>query len=92
MALARSGLMRGLSTAIDEQFDSWNLTAAEKDVALLLLKGFSHKEVAETSRSGRADCQEQAGARGLPKVQSERAREPGCVLPRGSALTLDRSR
>lgn len=46
-------LMRGLSSAIDQQFDRWNLTPAEKDVALLLLKGFSHKEVAELR--GRAE-------------------------------------
>lgn len=46
-------LMRGLGSAIDQQFDRWGLTAAEKDVALLLLKGFSHKEVAELR--GRAE-------------------------------------
>lgn len=39
-------MMRGLGVAIDEQFDSWRLTPAEKDVALLLLKGLTHKEVA----------------------------------------------
>lgn len=46
-------LMRGLGAAIDQQFDSWRLTPAEKDVALLLLKGLSHKEVAELR--GRAE-------------------------------------
>lgn len=46
-------LMRGLSAAIDQQFDRWELTAAEKDVALLLLKGFSHKEAAQLR--GRAE-------------------------------------
>lgn len=46
-------LMRGLGGAIDQQFDRWSLTPAEKDVALLLLKGFSHKEVAELR--GRAE-------------------------------------
>jgi DNA-binding CsgD family transcriptional regulator len=39
-------LMRGLGGAINQQFDRWGLSPAEKDVALLLLKGFSHKEVA----------------------------------------------
>lgn len=46
-------LMRGLGAAIDEQFDRWKLTDAEKDVALLLLKGLSHKEVADLR--GRAE-------------------------------------
>lgn len=45
--------MRGLGAAIDQQFDDWRLTPAEKDVALLLLKGLSHKEVAELR--GRAE-------------------------------------
>jgi DNA-binding CsgD family transcriptional regulator len=38
--------LAGLSALIDEQFDSWGLSAAERGVALLLLKGLSHKEVA----------------------------------------------
>ena len=43
------GALRGLGEAIDRQFDAWSLTGAEKDVALLLLKGFSHKEAAQLS-------------------------------------------
>lgn len=37
----------GLSLAIDEQLSKWNLTSAEKDVAFLLLKGLSLKEIAD---------------------------------------------
>ena len=37
----------GLSVAIDEQLSKWQLTPAEKEVAFLLLKGFSLKEIAE---------------------------------------------
>ena len=37
----------GLGDAIDTQFGRWELTAAESEVALLLLKGLSHKEVAD---------------------------------------------
>lgn len=33
--------------AIDLQFDEWGLSVSEKDVALLLIKGLSMKEVAE---------------------------------------------
>ncbi|NCN41724.1 hypothetical protein GW916_10815 [bacterium] len=36
----------GLSLAIDQQLNKWNLTTAEKEVAFLLLKGLSLKEVA----------------------------------------------
>lgn len=39
-------LLRGLGEAIDAQMRSWNLTPAEREVALLVLKGFGHKEIA----------------------------------------------
>lgn len=42
-----AAVYKGLSDAIDSQMDSWKLTHAEKEVALLLLKGLSLKEVAE---------------------------------------------
>lgn len=38
--------VEGLARAIDQQLDRWNLTAAEKEVAFLLLKGLSLKEIA----------------------------------------------
>src|SRR5262245_61130909 len=37
-------LLKGLGSAIDAQFDRWQLTAAEREVAMLMLKGLSHKE------------------------------------------------
>jgi len=39
-------LLAGLGEAIDGQFSRWNLTEAEREVALLLLKGLSLKEIA----------------------------------------------
>jgi len=42
-------LRRGLGEAIDDQLDRWSLTPAEKEVAFLLLKGYSHKEIASLS-------------------------------------------
>lgn len=39
--------IEGLSKAIDHQLSKWNLTVAEKEVAFLLLKGLSQKEIAE---------------------------------------------
>jgi DNA-binding CsgD family transcriptional regulator len=44
--------LHGLAQAISEQFDTWQLTPAEREVALLLLKGHGHKQIAfRTSRS-----------------------------------------
>ena len=52
-ASAESALA-GLGKAIDERFKAWGLTGTEKEVALLLLKGKSHKEIAySTGRSER---------------------------------------
>jgi DNA-binding CsgD family transcriptional regulator len=39
--------LEGLSVEIDRQLDKWGLTVAEKEVAFLLLKGLSSKEIAE---------------------------------------------
>jgi len=40
-------LLRGLGAEIEAQFERWGRTPAEKQVALLLLKGLGHKEAAE---------------------------------------------
>ncbi|MBP6702346.1 MAG: helix-turn-helix transcriptional regulator [Vicinamibacteria bacterium] len=48
------GALIGFGEAMDRQFDSWNLTPTEKETALLLLKGYSHKDAAaHTGRSER---------------------------------------
>jgi len=39
--------LQGLSESIDEQLSKWHLSVAEKEVAFLLLKGLSLKEIAE---------------------------------------------
>lgn len=42
------------SAEVDEQFRAWSLTPAEREVAFLLLKGNSHKQIGqETGRSDR---------------------------------------
>lgn len=41
--------LAGLGRAIDERFTAWGLTPAEREVALLLLKGRSHKQIAFTT-------------------------------------------
>jgi len=46
--------LEGLGQAVDEQFGAWQLTPAEREVALFLLKGRGHKEIAAaTGRSER---------------------------------------
>lgn len=53
-------LVAGLSAAIDRQLESWALTAAEKEVALMLLKGLSHKDVAGVRGTSEATVRQQA--------------------------------
>ena len=55
-------LMAGLAAALDDQFERWNLSPAEKEVALLLLKGLSHKEIAEIRSVTEATARQQARA------------------------------
>ena len=46
--------LEGLGRAIDQQFAAWRLTPTEREVALMLLKGYEHKQIAAlTSRSER---------------------------------------
>jgi DNA-binding CsgD family transcriptional regulator len=58
-AEARDAL-RGLGEAIDRQFARWALTPAEREVGLLLLKGLSHREVAEIRATGEPTVRQQA--------------------------------
>lgn len=53
-------LLAGLGALIDRQLVRWGLTAAEKEVALLLLKGLSHREVAAARGVGEATVRQQA--------------------------------
>jgi DNA-binding CsgD family transcriptional regulator len=52
--------MRGLAEALDQQFDRWSLSPAEKEVALLLLKGLSHKDIADVRSVTEATARQQA--------------------------------
>ena len=56
---ARTAL-QGLGEAIDRQFVRWQLTPAEKEVGLLLLKGLSHKEVADARSISESTVRQQA--------------------------------
>lgn len=57
-----SDLLKGLGSALDRQFERWSLSPAEKEVALLLLKGLSHKEIAEVRTVAEATARQQARA------------------------------
>ncbi len=54
--------LKGLGAALDRQFERWSLSAAEKEVALLLLKGLSHKEIADARSITEATARQQARA------------------------------
>jgi DNA-binding CsgD family transcriptional regulator len=53
-------LVRGLSTAIDAQLDAWACSPAEREVALMLLKGLSLKEVATLRGTSERTARQQA--------------------------------
>ncbi len=55
-------ILKGLGAALDRQFERWALSPAEKEVALLLLKGLSHKEIAEVRTITEATARQQARA------------------------------
>lgn len=67
--------MAGFNRAVDEQCAAWGLTPAEREVAILLLKGSGHKQIAaQTGRSERTVRQhavavyEKSGLRGRAEL------------------------
>jgi len=55
-----SGLLRGLGEKINEQLDEWRLSQAEKEVALLLIKGLSTKELSSYRGTSEKTVRQQA--------------------------------
>ena len=55
-------LIEGLGAAIERQFERWTLTKAEAEVGLFLLKGLSHKEIAEFRQTSERTVREQSRA------------------------------
>lgn len=53
-------VLQGLGEAIDRQFDRWGLTDAEREVALLQLKGLRHKEIADLRHTSERTVRQQA--------------------------------
>lgn len=54
--------LSGLGEEIEKQFESWTLTGAEREVGLLMLKGFSHREIAGLRGTTEATVRHQARA------------------------------
>jgi DNA-binding NarL/FixJ family response regulator len=54
--------LRELGAAIQAQFEAWGLTPAEQEVGLLLLKGFSHKEIARLRNTSEITIRQQAAS------------------------------
>lgn len=55
-------LIQGLGVVIERQFERWKLTEAEAEVGLFLLKGLSHKEIANVRQTSERTVREQARA------------------------------
>jgi len=56
------GYLSGLGEEIEKQFEAWQLTQAEREVGLLMLKGFAHREVAGLRGTTEATVRHQARA------------------------------
>lgn len=54
--------LAGLKVGMDRQFEEWGMTAAEREVGLLILKGLSHKEIAALRATSEATVRQQAQA------------------------------
>ena len=54
--------LAGLKAGMDRQFEVWGMTAAEREVGLLILKGLSHQEIAALRATTEATVRQQAQA------------------------------
>jgi DNA-binding CsgD family transcriptional regulator len=54
--------LAGLKNGMDQQFEAWGMTVAEREVGLLILKGLSHKEIASLRATTEATVRQQAQA------------------------------
>lgn len=54
--------LHGLSESINIQLEKWELTKSEKEVAFLLIKGFSLKEIADIRKTAEKTTRAQATA------------------------------
>jgi DNA-binding CsgD family transcriptional regulator len=52
--------LNGIKVEMEAQFNQWGMTAAERDVGLLILKGLNHKEIAALRGTSEATVRQQA--------------------------------
>lgn len=52
--------LTGLASAIDDQFSLWSLTPSEREVALMLLKGYGHKQIAHLTQRSESTVRQHA--------------------------------
>jgi DNA-binding CsgD family transcriptional regulator len=52
--------LNGIKAEMEAQFRLWGMTAAERDVGLLILKGLNHKEIAALRGTSEATVRQQA--------------------------------
>jgi len=52
--------VEGIRIEMERQFEDWGMTNAEREIALLILKGLSHKEVAALRGTSEATVRQQA--------------------------------
>jgi DNA-binding CsgD family transcriptional regulator len=52
----------GLSIEIDRQLSAWDLSPAEKEIALLMLKGLSNKEISDVRSTSEQTIKQQSSA------------------------------
>jgi DNA-binding CsgD family transcriptional regulator len=57
---ANGGTLDDLAAAIGRQFDAWSLTAAERDIAGLMLKGVSLRDIAGLRHTSETTIRQQA--------------------------------
>lgn len=85
--------LAGLSQAIQQQFDTWKLTKSEQEIALLILKGLSHKEIAQIRNTSERTVRQQATclyakAKLESKAQLSAFFLEDLMLPNGNSGTL----
>lgn len=86
--------LAGFSRAIDRQFDEWQLTRAEREVALLILKGEGHKQAAaklgrseRTVRQHAVEVYRKAGLQGRAELAAFFLND--LILPGGGSSERD---